>query len=98
MTSHNFTTNEKKKEEYMMEFVVKNNMIDSIVGKPNYHMVRVLRLRVEDNLKAMKDRRDPRYGKLHLIKDVLRLPGRPANPLPAFTDQGLPAYPSNNFY
>ena len=81
-----------------MEFILKSNVIDSIVRKPNYHMVHVLRLGVEDNLKAMKDFRDLKYRKLHLIKDTSILPGRPVNTLPALADQGLTAYPSNNFY
>ena len=89
MSSHNFTTNEKSKEDYMMEFVVKTNMIDSIVGKSDYHMVRVIRLAVDNNLKAMKERRGPKYRKLYLIKDVLGLQGGPANPLPVLIDQGL---------
>ena len=38
----------------MVEIVVKTNMIDSIVGKPNYHTVRVLRLEVEENFKGYK--------------------------------------------
>ena len=47
MSSHNFTTNEKKKEEYMAEFIIKSHMIDSIVGKLDYHKMRVLRLGVD---------------------------------------------------
>ena len=98
MNSHNFATNEKSKEEYMTGFVQPTNMIDSIVGKPTYHMVRQVRLGLEDNLKAMKDYRDPKYGKLCLIKDVWRLNGRPMNVRPELMSQGLPAYLSTDYY
>ena len=98
MNSHNFTTNEKSKEDYMAEFVIKSNEIDSIVGKPTYHDCRVIWLGVEDNMKAVKDRRDHKYGKLHLIKNTSLLPGGPAAELSRLTNQGIPAYPKTNWY
>ena len=47
---------------------------------------------------AVKDRRDPKYGKLHLIRNTSILPGGPDNELPRLTDQGIPAYPNENWY
>ena len=62
MSSHNFKTNEKLKEDYMVEFKEQANMIDFIVDKPTYHMVCTVILGLEANFKAMYDHRDPKYG------------------------------------
>ena len=56
-----------------------------------------IRLGVEENMKAVKDRRDNKYGKLHLIKNTSLLPGGPTAKLPRLTDQGIPAYPNTNW-
>ena len=82
----------------MAEFKVKSRDVDSIVGKPTFHDCCLIRLGVEENCMAVKDHRDPKYGKLHLIKNTSQLPGGPANELPRLTDRGIPAYPDQDWY
>ena len=82
----------------MAEFKVKSRDVDSIVGKPTFHDCCLIRLGVEENCMAVKDRRDNKYGKLHLIRNTSILPGGPDNELPRLTDRGIPAYPDENWY
>ena len=53
---------------------------------------------MEDNMKAVKDRGDPKYGKLNLLKNTSLLPCGPTAELSRLTDQGITAYPNTNWY
>ena len=48
-----------------------------VFGEPTYHAIKKVRNALEDNLIAMEDHQDDKYGKLHLIMDTSKLPNGP---------------------
>lgn len=70
------------------DFVQGKNDVPKVLGKPSFTAAKPVLDLVEANLIAMTDRRDPRYGKLHLIKDTSLLPNGPALQVVQSVDQG----------
>ena len=58
---------------FMKEFVVKNNDVPPISGKPTFTTCKPLLDAVDKNRITMKDDRDPIYGKLHTVTNTSQL-------------------------
>ena len=69
----------KTEEEYTNEFQVKAEEVDKVFGEPTYHAIKKVHNAMEENLIAMEDTWDDKYGKLHLIMDTSTLPNGPAS-------------------
>ena len=72
------------------DFVQGKNDVPKVLGKPSFTAAKPVLDAVETNLITMTDRRDPRYGKLHLIEDTSLLPNGPALQVVQSVDQGQP--------
>ena len=72
------------------DFVKGGNDVPKVLGKPSFTTVKPVLDAVDINLIAMKDQRDPQYGKLHLIEDTSILPNGPPQQVVPSADQGRP--------
>ena len=71
-------------------FCKRKNDVPKVLGKPSFTAAKQLLDAVETNPIAMTDRRDTRYGKLHLMEDTSLLPNGPALQVVQSADQGQP--------
>ena len=75
----------KSEEEYTNDFQIKAEEVDKIFGEPTWRAIKKVRNALEENLIAMEDKRDNKYGKLHLIIDTSTLPNGPTGLNPQFS-------------